>query len=247
MTNCAGDVPESASCRAQARRPRRWTARRPPRRPGNAPRSPASQPVHGAVDRVADPHPHHRHVDDVGAQHHQAAILEEQRLDADHGGEHQRGRPGPQQDRRQGRAQQVAGRPARHSEIQHLPGEDAGGHRPHHGHLPLAQLPVGPAQRDGHHDAGDSPAEQRHRGREESIRDVHRLRRALARWQTETRTTRAPHYRFRLSNASGGPAEPRCVERGQATHGTGGRCRTPRNGRCAARTRTRAPSFAARN
>jgi hypothetical protein len=87
----------------------------------------------------------------------QATILEHQRLDGHYAGQHQHRRPRAEQNRRQRRAQQVAGRPPCHGKVEHLPGEDGRRHHPHHRHLALAQVFADPLERHHHHGRRDQP------------------------------------------------------------------------------------------
>ena len=89
------------------------------------------------------------HVEDVGAERQQTAVLEDQRLNADHAGEDENGGPGAEQDGRQGRAHQVPGGAAGDGEVEHLPGEDGGRQDAHHRHFTLAQFAADAPEGDG--------------------------------------------------------------------------------------------------
>ena len=161
MAMLAGEVPESASCSATRQRGDH------DRQPGSqeaageqAPAAPAGQPAHGVVSHVGHRHADDAHVEDVGAQRQQPAILEDQRLDADHAGHHQDGRPGAEQDGGQGRAHQVPGGAAGDGEVEHLPGEDGRCQHAHQRHLALAQVRADPAQGVADDDHADGPSEQ---------------------------------------------------------------------------------------
>ena len=121
----AGEVPESASSSAAAREAMKIESQagsEPADRHAPAVYRPAVAQL--SVDEVGHGHADDGHVEDVRAQGQQPAILEDQRLDADHGGQHQDRRPRAEQDGGQGRAQQVAGGAAGNGEVQHLAGED---------------------------------------------------------------------------------------------------------------------------
>ena len=102
-------------------------------------------------------HADHRHVEDVCAQHQQAAILEDQRLHADHGGQHQDRRPGTQQDGGDGCAHQVTRGAACHGKVEHLPGKDGRCQHAHHRHLALTQIFAHPLQSVPDDNDGDNP------------------------------------------------------------------------------------------
>ena len=159
----AGEVPDSASSSAAARDAMK-TESHPATNPLTGTPQPrlTDQPLHGAIREGGHEYPDDGHIEDVRTQGQQPAVLEDQRLDADHGGQDQDGRPRPEQDGGQSRAQQVARGTAGNGEVQHLAGEDAGRQDAHERHLALVQVSADALQgerdhddRDQKHDDGD--------------------------------------------------------------------------------------------
>ena len=154
----AGEVPESANSSADCQ------GGNLNRKPGSgeptnkdAPLLAARQFLDALVNKIRDCHADDAHIEDVGAQHQQPAVLKDQRLHAHHGGHHQDGGPGAKQNRGERRAHQVPGSAAQHSEIQHLPGEDSGRQDAHHRYFALIQVGVDAFEGDRHHKNGHDP------------------------------------------------------------------------------------------
>jgi hypothetical protein len=103
----------------------------------------------------------------------QSPVLKEQGLQGDDGGHREHRRPGAQEDGRQRRAQEVAGRPARDGEVEHLRGEDERGQDTHDRHLPLPQALSGARQRQPDADDAENPADDDDAHAEKPVRDVH--------------------------------------------------------------------------
>ena len=87
------------------------------------------------VRQVPGQHADHRHINDVRAQGHDAAVLEDEGLDHQNRGHHHRRRRRTQHDGHQRAANQVCAGAQRDREVDHLRGEDKGSHDPHQRNL----------------------------------------------------------------------------------------------------------------
>ncbi len=125
-----------------------------------------------AVDLVADKTGHNAHDQDIGAHDHQAAILEEQRLQGDDGGHGQQPQPGPQDDESEGSADEMAGGAAGNGEIDHLRGEDEGAHDARQGNQPFVKVRWRGLQGIGQDAEDDQPADSGNQGAQETIGNV---------------------------------------------------------------------------
>ena len=101
-----------------------------------------------------------------------AAVGEEEGLDDQHHRHDEAGEPGPEQDRGQSGAEQVAAGAAHDGEVEHLDGEDERGQDAEQGNAGFVELDVGHAQAIGHRRRGQEPAQHRHARAQEAVRDV---------------------------------------------------------------------------
>ena len=123
--------------------------------------------------RVADERRHEGHDDDVEPEGAQTAVGEQQGLHEQHHRHAQAAQPGPDQDRRQAPAEQVAAGPAGHREVEHLHGEDEGRHQPGHRDLLVVERLAPFLMRVGEAAGRDDAGRQRDRGVDEPVGDVH--------------------------------------------------------------------------
>jgi hypothetical protein len=100
----------------------------------------AKQFLEGGVGEIGNCNADDAHVEDVGSQRQQTAILEDKRLNADNGGHDDNRRPWTEQDGGDCRAHQVSRRAACDGEVEHLPGEDCSRQNAHQRNLTFAEV-----------------------------------------------------------------------------------------------------------
>ncbi len=115
----------------------------------------------------------HAHDGDVHAERGESAVREEDALHQQHHGEAEHRRIRPDQDRGQGPSHQMAAGTGGHREVQHLYGEDEGGHQPGERGGALVQFATGPPEADGHRARGEHPGGDGDRCIDESIGYMH--------------------------------------------------------------------------